>query len=239
MNDGRMILVVDDEPKIVQLVRAYLEKEGFQVTEAHDGAEALEAFRTSPPDLIILDLMLPCIDGIELTRLLRKESEVPIIMLTAKAEEIDRLIGLELGADDYVVKPFSPRELVARIRAVLRRAPAPGMVPGSSKSALGKQFHHGEFIVDIERRLVYVGDDTIDLTAFQFDLLFVMIRNPGRVFSRSELLELTTGESLETYERTIDAHIKNLRKALGEDSKSPRYIHTVHAVGYKFDDTKI
>ena len=238
MNDGRTILVVDDEPKIVQLIRAYLEKEGFQVAEAHDGAEALEAFHSSLPDLIVLDLMLPRVDGIEVTRILRKESEVPIIILTAKAEEIDRLIGLELGADDYIVKPFSPRELVARIRAVLRRAPKSSLVPRSSDSFAGMPIHIGDLRVDAERRAVTVADRNINLTAFQFDLLLILLRNPRRVFSRGELLELTTGESLETYERTVDAHIKNIRKALGDDSRKPHYIHTVHGVGYKFDDTK-
>ena len=231
MNGRKTILVVDDEPKIVHLVRAYLEKAGFHVAEALDGTTALDSFRISFPDLIVLDLMLPGIDGIELTRLIRKESEVPIIMLTARAEEVDRLIGLELGADDYVVKPFSPRELVARVRAVLRRAGYRSPVPPTAKI-----FRTGGLSVDTERRRVTIDDAPVVLTAFQFDLLALLVSYPGKVFNRPELLDTTQGESLETYARTIDAHIKNLRKALGENARAPRFIHTVHGVGYRFND---
>ena len=226
------ILVVDDEPKIVQLIRAYLVEAGFEVAEAYDGLKALEAFRDSSPNLIILDLMLPGIDGIELTKEIRKESETPIIMLTARADEVDRLVGLELGADDYVIKPFSPRELTARVRAVLRRTR--NQLPIST--AAEQLYRLGGLTLDAERRRVYVDGVSIDLTALQFDLLLVLVRNPGRVFTRSDLLALTSGESLEAYERTIDAHIKNLRKALGENPRIPRFIHTIHGVGYRFDD---
>lgn len=234
MNENRTILVIDDEPKIVQLVRAYLEKEGFQVADAPDGARALEVFRACRPDLIVLDLMLPNIDGVEVTRLIRKVSDVPIIMLTAKTEEVDRLIGLELGADDYMAKPFSPRELVARVKAVLRRSSRPAAVLTPEAETL----RYGRLALDLVRRRVTVDGMSIDLTAFQFDLLSVLVRHPGRVFTRSELLEFATGESLETYERTIDAHIKNLRKALGESPRAPGFIQTVHGVGYRFDETK-
>ena len=228
---ARTILVVDDEPKITKLVRAYLEQAGFQVTEAHDGADALEAFRTLNADLIVLDLMLPNIDGIEITRRTRKESDVPIIMLTAKAEEVDRLIGLEIGADDYVVKPFSPRELVARVCTVLRRSPE--ITSGSNIQPI----RIGALTIDEGGRRVFIDGAEVRLTALQFDLLLVMARNPGRVFTRSELLELTTGQSLETYERTVDAHIKNLRKALGERPRGSRFLQTVHGVGYRFGDS--
>lgn len=228
---AKTILVVDDEPKITKLVRAYLEQAGFQVTEAHDGADALEAFRMINPDLIVLDLMLPNVDGIEITRRIRKESDVPIIMLTAKAEEVDRLIGLEIGADDYVVKPFSPRELVARVRTVLRRSPE--IISGSDIQPI----RIGALRIEQGGRRVFIDGAEVRLTALQFDLLLVMARNPGRVFTRSELLELTTGQSFETYERTVDAHIKNLRKALGEVSKGSRFLQTVHGVGYRFGDS--
>ena len=233
MGSKHKILVVDDEPKIVQLVRAYLEDSGFHVAEALGGAEALEAFQKFSPDLIVLDLMLPNIDGIDVTRTIRKESDVPIIMLTAKVEEVDRLIGLELGADDYVVKPFSPRELVARVRAVLRRTGTSAAGSAGPQNPTLLQF--GALKIDTAKRRLSVDGRDIDLTALQFDILTVLTRYPGRVYSRSELLEKVSGSSMETYERTIDAHIKNLRRALGEKTRQPRFIHTVHGVGYRFD----
>jgi len=230
---ARKILVVDDEARIVRLVRTYLEGAGFQVITAYDGREALQAFRSEQPDLVVLDLMLPEIDGLDVARAIRREGDVPIIMLTARAEETDRLIGLELGADDYVVKPFSPRELTARVRAVLRRT-NPSLDAGGTMQ--DEVLEIGDLRLDTARRQAYLGDRPIDLTAVQFDLLKVLARQPGRVFSRMQLLDAVQGEAYEGYERTIDAHIKNLRKAMGDNSRSPRYILTVRGVGYKLAD---
>ena len=220
------ILVVDDERKMVKLVRTYLEGAGFRVVVAYDGQEALTVFRHEQPDLLVLDLMLPEIDGLDVARTIRRASNVPIIMLTARAEETDRLIGLELGADDYVVKPFSPRELVARVRAVLRRVEA-GPAPPQLISA-------GALTLDLGRREGRLAGRPISLTTAQFDLLTVLAQHPGQVFSRMQLLDAVQGEAFEGYERTVDAHIKNLRRALGDDPRNPRYILTVRGVGYKF-----
>lgn len=230
---ARKILVVDDEARIVRLVRTYLEGAGFQVSAAYDGREALQAFRSERPDLVVLDLMLPEIDGLDVARAIRRESDVPIIMLTARAEETDRLIGLELGADDYVVKPFSPRELTARVRAVLRRT---NPVTEASGPAQDEVLEVGDLRLDTARRQASLRGQPIDLTAVQFDLLTVMARQPGRVFSRMQLLDAVQGEAYEGYERTIDAHVKNLRKAMGDNSRAPRYILTVRGVGYKLAD---
>jgi DNA-binding response OmpR family regulator len=225
------ILVVDDQPKIVKLVRTYLEGAGYQVFTAYDGQEGLALFRHEHPDLIVLDLMLPEIDGLDVARTIRRRSEVPIIMLTARAEEADRLIGLELGADDYVVKPFSPRELVARVRAVLRRVTrSEPDLPAHEVIALG------HLRLDTGRREAWLGEGRIELTSVQFDLLTVLVRHPGQVFSRTQLLDAVQGESFEGYERTVDAHIKNLRRALGDDPHAPHYIMTVRGAGYKFRD---
>jgi DNA-binding response OmpR family regulator len=224
---GETILVVDDEPKIVKTVRAYLEEAGFRVVAAGDGREALAVFRNDRPALVILDLGLPGVDGLDVARTIRKESDLPIIMLTARVDETDKLIGLELGADDYVTKPFSPRELVARVRAVLRRAsgeregPAPPVVAG-------------EVTIDLERRRVTVAGRPVDLTVTEFELLLVLARHPGRVFSRLELLDRVQGYAFEGYERTVDAHVKNLRQKIEPDARNPRYVRTVHGVGYKF-----
>ena len=228
----RKILVVDDEPKMVRLVRTYLEGAGFNVVVAYDGQEALSVFRYERPDLIVLDLMLPEIDGLDVARTLRRTSDVPIIMLTARAEEADRLVGLELGADDYVVKPFSPRELVARVRAVLRRAnPPPAGEAGHDRS---RPVTVGDLTLDVGRREAYLAGRRIVLTTVQFDLLRALAQHPGQVFTRMQLLDAVQGEAFEGYERTIDAHIKNLRRALGDDPRDPRYIVTVRGVGYKF-----
>jgi len=224
---GETILIVDDEPKIVKTVRAYLEKAGFRVVSAGDGQMALTIFRHEKPALVILDLGLPRIDGLDVARSLRQESNVPLIMLTARVDEADKLIGLELGADDYVTKPFSPRELIARVRAVLRRA-------GDERETAPPPITAGEITIDRERRLVMVGDKAVDLTPTEFDLLVVLARHPGRVFTRLELLDRVQGYAFEGYERTVDAHIKNLRQKIEPDPKTPRYVLTVYGVGYRF-----
>ncbi len=226
---ARKILVVDDEMRMVGLVRTYLEGAGYQVVVAYDGAEALHVFRSEQPDLVVLDLMLPVIDGLDVAREMRRSGNVPIIMLTARVEETDRLVGLELGADDYVVKPFSPRELVARVRAVLRRtAPAE-----ASLSPAAEFIIVGDLRVDLGKRQAMLSNRPLDLTTVQLDLLAVLARQPGRVFTRMQLLDAVQGEAFEGYERTVDAHIKNLRKALEDTPRHPRYIITVRGVGYK------
>jgi two-component system alkaline phosphatase synthesis response regulator PhoP len=226
---GETILVVDDEPKIVKTVRAYLEKAGFRVASAGNGQAALTAFRHEKPALVVLDLGLPGIDGLDVARTMRRESNVPIIMLTARVDEADKLIGLELGADDYVTKPFSPRELVARVRAVLRRT-------GGEREAAPPPIAAGEVHIDLERRRVTVGSQEVELTPTEFELLTVLARHPGRVFTRLELLDRVQGYSFEGYERTIDAHVKNLRQKIEPDPKEPRYVLTVYGVGYKFSE---
>jgi DNA-binding response OmpR family regulator len=222
---SQKILVVDDEAKIVRLVRSYLEQAGFAVVEAHDGQTALIQARREKPDLVVLDLGLPGIDGIEVTRTLRRERETPIIMLTARIEDTDRIVGLELGADDYVTKPFNPRELVARVRAVLRRT--------GGGTAAPEMLRAGDLVLDLGGHAAAVGDRPLDLTPTEFDLLAVLMQNPGRVFTRLELLERVQGYAYEGYERTIDAHVKNLRAKLGDDPRHPRYVQTVFGVGYK------
>jgi DNA-binding response OmpR family regulator len=229
---SRKILVVDDELKMVKLVRTYLEGAGFKVVVAYDGQEALTVFRHEQPDLIVLDLMMPKIDGLDVARTIRRTSDVPIVMLTARAEEADRLIGLELGADDYVVKPFSPRELVARVRAVLRRAtPSPA---GEASPAYPQVITVGDLTLDLGRREARLAGHRVELTTVQFDLLTVLAQHPGQVFTRLQLIDAVQGEAFDGYERTIDAHIKNLRRALRDDPRDPRYILTVRGVGYKF-----
>jgi len=225
---AKKILVVDDEKRIVDILIAYLERDGYQVTAAYDGKAALELARSNSPDLIILDLMLPEISGWDVCRELRKESDVPVIMLTARDDTTDKIIGLEIGADDYVTKPFDPKEIVSRVRAVLRRSK--GKVV--SKSTLNV----GDIIIDTDKRLVRRGDLEIDLTPIEFELLRVMARNPGRVYSRMQLLDKVQGDAYEGYERTIDSHIKNLRKKLELDPEHPSYIITVYGVGYKLEE---
>ena len=220
------ILVVDDELEIVRLVRAYLERAGFAVVTASEGREALAVFRHERPNLVVLDLNLPGIDGLDVCRAMRRDSDVPIIMLTARLEETDRLIGLELGADDYVVKPFSPREIVARARAVLRRTEGTPVRP--------EVISAGGITLDFTRRTASVNGRPLDLTTMEFDLLAALVEHPGQVFSRQELLDRVQGNAYEGYERTIDVHIKNLRKKLGDDSQDPGFIETVRGVGYRF-----
>ena len=225
---SKKILVVDDEKRIVEIVKAYLERDGFQVLIAYDGKTALETVAKSQPDLVILDLMLPEINGWDVCRRLRKDSDVPIIMLTARDDTTDKIIGLELGADDYVTKPFDPKELVSRVKAVLRRY--------EGKKATTPVLTIGGLTIDSERRLVRRGDVLIELTATEFDLLLGLAENPGRVFTRMQLLDITQGEAYEGYERTIDSHIKNLRKKIEPTPDRPRYIITVHGTGYKLEE---
>lgn len=226
---GKRVLVAEDDREIVKVVRAYLERAGFNVLAAYDGKEALFMARRDRPDLVILDLMLPEMDGLDVCRQLRRESDIPIIMLTARVEEADKLVGLELGADDYITKPFSPRELVARVRAVLRRAERP-----SEPEIISL----GEVTIDHGRHMVKVGGREAELTPTEFDLLTVLMRHPGRVFTRLQLLEMVQGYAYEGYERTIDVHIKNLRRKIEPQPHEPRYILTVHGVGYKFAEEK-
>ena len=222
------VLVVDDEPEIVDVLRAYLEREGFNVRTAYDGHQALAAAEARLPDLVLLDWMLPGLDGPEVCRRLRARSNVPIIMLTARGDEVDRIVGLELGCDDYVTKPFSPREVVARVRAVLRRARA-GRLEGSRDGVL----RVGGLVVDTEAHRCWVDGREVQLTPTEFKLLTVLAAHPGRVFTRLQLVERVQGFAFEGYERTIDAHIKNLRQKLGDTPKNPRYIATVYGVGYR------
>lgn len=225
---SKKILVVDDELKIVKLVRAYLEKAGFTVVTASDGQEALAVFRYERPHLVVLDLMLPGMDGLDVCRAIRRSSDVPIIMLTARDQEVDRLIGLELGADDYIVKPFSPREVVARVRAVLRRTEGQPLEP--------EVVIAGDVTLDLPHRTAQVRGRPVELTTTEFDLLTVLARHPGQVFTRMQLLDLVQGEAYAPYERTIDVHVKNLRRKLGDDPRNPRHIVTIRGVGYKFSD---
>ena len=221
------ILVVDDEPRIVQLVRDYLEHGGFTVLVASDGAAALRTARTGRPDLVVLDLALPGLDGLDVARALRRDGEVPIIMLTARTEESDKLVGLELGADDYLTKPFSPKELVARVRAVLRRAE--GLHSPTDVVRVGSDVE-----LDVPRMDARFGGRRVDLTKTEFQLLATMARQPGRVFTRAQLLNAVRGVAFESYERAIDAHIKNVRKKIELDPRKPRYLLTVFGVGYRF-----
>jgi two-component system, OmpR family, alkaline phosphatase synthesis response regulator PhoP len=224
------ILVVDDEPKILQVVRDYLERAGYGVQVAHEGKSALAAARSEKPDMIILDLGLPEMDGLDVTRQLRKFSDAPIIMLTARSEETDKLIGLELGADDYVTKPFSPKELVARVRAVFRRI-------DSHREAPAEIVHAADLTLDVPRlRVTAAGREIKELTPTEFELLAVMARSPGRVFTRAQLLDRIHGVAFESYERAIDAHIKNIRRKIERNPHEPDYILTVYGVGYRFND---
>jgi DNA-binding response OmpR family regulator len=220
------ILIVEDEPELVKVLRSYLEQAGFSVFTAARGDTGLSAWEHRRPDLVILDLNLPGMDGLDVARQIRRRADTPIIMLTARVEETDRLIGLELGADDYVTKPFSPREVVARVRAVLRRA---GAVP-----ALPSVLRAADLEINLEAHHILRAGSPLDLTPTEFNLLAAMAAQPGRAFTRLQLLEAVQGTTYEGYERTIDAHIKNLRAKLEPDPKNPRYIETVFGVGYRF-----
>ncbi|MBU5316644.1 response regulator transcription factor [Clostridium bornimense] len=222
------ILLIEDETLVSDVIKKYLEKEGYEVYVTDNGAEALNLFRSLNPSMIILDLMLPDMDGEDICKEIRRESDVYIIMLTAKSSLEEKIEGLAIGADDYLVKPLSPRELVARVNAVFRR--------------VGKEdedviiVHDGEIVINNEERQVYKKGEAIDLTPNEFDILYTLAKNKGKVFSREMLIEIVFGMDFEGYDRTVDTHIKNIRKKIEDDSKNPKYIHTVVKVGYKFDE---
>jgi DNA-binding response OmpR family regulator len=222
------VLVVEDELEIARIVRDYLRNAGFEVIVVGDGGSAVASVRSAKPDLLVLDLGLPGRDGLDVAREIRRWSETPIVMLTARGDETDRIVGLELGADDYVVKPFSPKELVARVRAVLRRSRA---------AARGDEIvRAGDVEIDTGKMRVSVGGASVELTPTEFQLLATLAREPGRVFTRSQLLDAVHGVAIESYERAIDAHVKNLRRKIEPTPGNPRYVVTVHGVGYRFAD---
>lgn len=221
------VLVVDDEPRISRLVRDYLDQAGFRAIEAHDGAAAIDAFRNHRPDLLIVDLGLPGMDGLDVIRQVRLSSAVPIIILSARSDETDRVVGLELGADDYVVKPFGPKELVARVRALLRRV---------ESGEVSEVIRTGDVEIDVPKMQVTVAGTPVELTPTEFQLVATMAAQPGRVFTRAQLLDVLHGVSFESYERAVDAHVKNIRRKFGSAPRNPQYILTVHGVGYKFTD---
>ncbi len=223
------VLLVDDDPKIAKLLRSYFEKEDFSVLTAHDGTAALQLYRDKKPDILVLDLMLPGVSGLDVCRQIRKDSDTPILMLTARDEETDRLIGLELGADDYVSKPFSPREIVARAKAVLRRT--------QREVVQSEPVKIGELKIDVENHEVRLAGQILDLTPTEFKILHLLAQKPGRPFTRLQIVEDSQGEAFDGYERTIDVHIKNLRRKLGDDGKEATYIQTVYGVGYKMVDS--
>lgn len=220
------VLLVDDDEKLVQLLKLYFEKEGFITYAAYDGLQALRLVREKTPSIVVLDIMLPEIDGWEVCKKIRRENEVPIIMLTARDEESDRLIGLEIGADDYVTKPFSPKEVVARAKVILRRM--------YRESVQKPPLKIGNICIDFERYQVSKAGENIELTATEFKILEFFAAHPGRVFTRLQIVEQTQGDSFDGYDRTIDVHIKNLRRKLEDNPKEPQYILTVYGVGYKF-----
>lgn len=220
------ILIIEDEPELVKVLRSYLEQAGFNVLSAGRGDTGLSTWEHKRPDLVILDLNLPGMDGLDVAREIRRKTQTPIIMLTARVEEADQLIGLELGADDYITKPFSPRVVVARVRALLRRRESTSNTPRILQAA--------DLEIDIEAHSVRRGGKTIELTPTEFNLLAAMVSQPGRVFSRLQLLEISQGSAFEGYERTIDAHIKNLRGKLEINPRQPQYIETIFGVGYRF-----
>jgi two-component system alkaline phosphatase synthesis response regulator PhoP len=221
------IFVVDDEPQIVKVLKAYLEKAGYQVLTASNGLAALSIFQREKPDFLILDLGLPGMDGLELCKAIRRDSNVPILMLTARVEEADRLIGLELGADDYVIKPFSPREVVARVKTIFRRTTA--------EPVKREIIQVGELLIDLEQHTVHLAGKSIELTPTEFEILVTLAKQPKRVFSRLQIMEQAQGDAFEGYERTIDAHIKNIRLKLEPNPKRPVYIQTVFGLGYKLE----
>ena len=223
---AKKILIVDDNPQLRTMVKSYLSQEGFEVTTAVDGQDALYVARHEKPNLIILDLMMPEMSGYEFLKAYGREADTPVIILTARIEEYDKVLGLELGADDYVTKPFSPRELTARVRAVLRRIDKQTTAPEILRAA--------NIVLDPEKRSVIVGTSPVTLTPSEFDLLAILMASPGRVFSRMELLDHLQGTAYEAYERSIDVHIRNLRTKIEPDSSNPRYVETVYGAGYRF-----
>jgi DNA-binding response OmpR family regulator len=222
---GKKVLVVDDDVKTVELVKLYLNRDGYRVLTAYDGIEALRLAREGHPDLIVLDLMLPGIDGLKVCHTLRDESDVPIIMLTARTTDHDKLTGLDLGADDYVTKPFSPRELAARVRAVLRRLPGERGL---------REIKHGPLTVNFVKHEAYLAGRSLNLTPTEFKILGVLTKEPGRVFSRAQLIEKALGYDFEGFDRTVDVHVLNLRRKLEPDPDHPGYIKTVYGTGYRF-----
>lgn len=227
------VLVVDDEQQIAQIARDYLQHAGYAVIVASDGPAALSLARARQPDLVVLDLALPGLDGVEVARTLRRESNVPIIMLTARVEEADRLLGLELGADDYITKPFSPRELVARVKAVLRRVDTRAASSATEETLL----RVADLTLDVPRMKATRRGTPIDLTPTEFQLLATLARQPGRIFTRAQLLDAVRGMEVDSFERAIDAHVKNIRRKLEVDSRKPRYLLTVYGMGYKCPDS--
>ncbi|HHW57909.1 MAG TPA: response regulator transcription factor [Clostridia bacterium] len=230
---GKKIFVVDDEIKILEVVKSYLEREGFSVITETNGNNVLDTFKKEKPDLVILDLMLPGISGEELCKRLRQFSDVPILMLTAKVQESDKINGFSIGADDYITKPFSPRELVMRVKAILRRT------TDDVPLAEVMSFNNDDLVVDLRAHTVRKKGVVVNLTPNEFKILKILIRNPNRVFTREELIEKVMGFDYEGYDRTIDAHIKNLRQKIEDDTKNPVYIKTVYGVGYKFGDGNV
>ena len=226
MNQMSTILIIEDEPELVKVLRSYLERAGLSVLAAYRGDDGLSSWEQKHPDLVILDLNLPGMDGLDVARAIRRESNIPIIMLTARIEETDQLIGLELGADDYILKPFSPRVVVARVRSLLRRM--------ASAQPTNRNIRVGDLDIDLDGHTVQRSSQSLALTPTEFNLLTVLANQPGRVFTRLQLLEASQGIAYEGYERTIDAHIKNLRSKLEPDKKNPRYIETVFGIGYRF-----
>lgn len=229
MFNRRKVLIVDDDTKTVDLVQLYLKRDGYKVLTAYNGNDALKMTLEGKPDLVVLDLMLPGMDGLEVCRRLREISDVPVIMLTARTTEEDRLSGLNLGADDYVTKPFSPRELAARVRAVLRRMPEDIIDRGA------QELEQGDLILNFAKYEARLKGRPLELTNIEFKLLGVLAREPGRVFSRSQLIDRTVGYDFEGFDRTIDVHIHNLRKKIEVDANNPKYIKTVYGAGYKFN----
>ena len=222
------VLIIEDDPDTVELVRLYLARDGHKVVATADGREGLRLARSESPDMIVLDLMIPGLHGLEVCRMLRQESEVPIVMLTARVEEEDRLAGLDLGADDYVTKPFSPRELAARVRAVLRRSARDELEKGPT------QLTYADVTVDLNLRLAYLGGTQVRLTPTETRLLILLMHMPGRVFTRDQIIERVFGYDFDGFDRTVDAHVSNLRRKLEADPEKPRYIHTIYGIGYKF-----
>ena len=224
---AKKIFVVDDEPQIVKVLKAYLEKAGYQVVTASDGSAVLSIFQREKPDFLILDLNLPGMDGLDLCRAIRRDSNIPILMLTARVEETDRLIGLELGADDYVIKPFSPREVVARVKTIFRRTTA--------EPEKQNVIQVGDLVIDLEQHTIKLAGGPIELTPTEFEILVTLAKQPKRVFTRLQIMEQAQGDAFEGYERTIDAHIKNIRLKMEPNPKKPIYIQTVFGLGYKLD----
>ena len=221
------VLIIEDEIELSNVLKAYLERAGYTVLMADRGDKGLELWEKNKPKMVLLDLNLPGMDGIDIMRQIRQKDDTPVIMVTARVEEVDRLLGLELGADDYITKPFSPREVVARVKAVLRRV-------GKSLDTQGAVIHIADLTIDMDAHIARQADQELDLTPTEFSILATMAAQPGRAFSRLQLLEASQGVAYEGYERSIDAHIKNLRAKLGDDSKDPQYIETVFGIGYRF-----